>query len=447
MGTVMLKRTCKSASLVMVLCVGVFATSGQTIGAEEFLEDPIAYTGHGMMFDQNGKRIEPTRQFIADAQRFYIGFLSKRLPDQQRHILKRKIDQLFAGAEFDEQDQLVANESLIDWQIQHLDHAHVDSLDQLEGKNNFLKWLSRHKPTPDDRARIHAETFTPSATLQQRLDLVELGNTTVRATTSSGVAYMDECRNAGVPIPPDWGSSQWQSKGLLSTDFIGSAVIPAEVFIAQSASPFGVSIALPRYTTSTMQTIDLLGIISLGKASGKACFWDNGENGGHFDIPTGTIVPLSQFTGGAALFGGTSDRCTACHAGENPFIMHPNTPLGLPNLAGLPLFADQWYQPLVHPNWPQNPGPLVGPSGPCTTCHTAGGEGGRFPDMSSLMAEYCGTVLLNALNRTMPPGNPAYGSLGNDADKAHGTALETVCKTPPAASIEEIMGSILLPLR
>lgn len=443
----MLTRTRKSAFLVMMVWVVFFTLSEQPLRATDFLEDPIAYTGHGTMFERNGTRIEPTMTFIADAQRFYLASLSTRLPDQPRRIFQEKQDQLFAGAAFNEQDQLYANAFLIDWQIQHLEDARVDNLDQLAGKNNFLKWLLRSKPISGDQTRIQTKRFVPSVTLQQRLDAAGLGNLTVRAMSSHGTAYIDECRNAGVPIPPDWGTSQWQSKGLLSTNFIGSAVFPAEVFIAQSPHPFGVSIALPRYADPTRKTIDLLGIISLGKASGKACFWDNASNGGHFDIPTGSTVPLSQFTGGAALFGGTSDRCTACHAGENPFIMHPNTPLGLPNLAGLPLFADRWYQPLVHPNWPQNPGPLVGPPGPCTTCHNAGGEGGRFPDVSSQMGEYCGTVLRNTLDRTMPPGNPAYGPLGKAADKAHGIALETLCKSPPAAAIGEIVGSTLLPLR
>ena len=64
--------------------------------------------------------------------------------------------------------------------------------------------------------------------------------------------------------------------------------------------------------------------------------------------------------------------------------------------------ADDWYDPLVHPDWAQNPGPSVqvpaiAGIGSCTSCHSQTGGGGRFPQLSSQIFGYCGTVLEQVL--------------------------------------------------
>lgn len=423
----MFKQIAALSLLAVAFCVSAIALSDRSTLAEELLDDPIAYIGHGAMFDRNGDRIEPTRKFIADAQRLYLDFLSERLLEQQRRSFKNKSATLFAGPELDEQSRLIANAALIDWQIQHVDAARVEDLHRLAGKNNFLKRLL-HSQLAADRPTNELETVSIPDLLQNRLTEAGLSIAAARSTSQSRGGYIEECRNAGVPIPPDWGSTKWTSKGFLTTNFVGG---PAEVFIALSSSPLGVSIALPRYVDNI---IDQLGIISLGQASSKACFWDN-----HTNIPKGSPLSLSEFPGGAELADGFGGRCTACHAGENPFVIHPNTNLGLPNLGGVPLFPNNWYQPLVHPEWPQNPGPLVGTTGACSACHTTGGEGGRFPDLSPAIGEYCGSVLGNAINLTMPPRN-----LGDQNFTEHANALKMLCA---GAGIAEVMEPILLPLR
>jgi hypothetical protein len=423
----MFKQIAILSLLAVAFCMSAGALSDRSSFAELLLDDPIAYIGHGAMFDRSDNRIEPTREFIADAQRFYMEFLSERLLDQQRQSFKSKRERLFAGPELDEQSRLIANSALIDWQIQNVDAARVEDLHRLAGKNSFLKWLLQPHVAADQLTK-ERQTFLMPDLLQNRLTEAGLSVAAARSTSRSRDGYIEECRNAGVPIPPDWGSPKWKSKGFLTTNFVGG---PAEVFIALSSSPTGVTIALPRYAGDI---IDQLGIISLGQASSRACFWDN-----HKDIPKGSPLSLREFAGGAELADGFGGRCTACHAGENPFVIHPNTNLGLPNLGGVPLFSNNWYQPLVHPGWPQNPGPLVGTTGACSACHTAGGEGGRFPDMSPTIAEYCGTVLGNAIKLTMPPQNP-----GDENFAEHANALEMACA---GAGIAEVMEPILLPLR
>ena len=76
------------------------------------------------------------------------------------------------------------------------------------------------------------------------------------STTAGGEAYRTLCRDNGVPVPPDWGTSGWIPRGVLTTEFI-SADRQAEVFTFQSASPEGMCIALPRFDEG--DTIRLLG--------------------------------------------------------------------------------------------------------------------------------------------------------------------------------------------
>lgn len=169
-------------------------------------------------------------------------------------------------------------------------------------------------------------------------------------------------------------------------------------------NPDGTCIALPR---STGNTISLLGIICMGKVSSNACFWDNqNDDKVAFEIDKGTVVPLTEFAGGADLYGGTGGPCTACHAGENPFIIHPDTALDL-TLAGINLQTDKWYDPIVDNRWALNPGPTnilanIPSTGNCLVCHTKGEPGGRFPHLSSELEGYCG-ILKQAFERTMPP--------------------------------------------
>jgi hypothetical protein len=61
---------------------------------------------------------------------------------------------------------------------------------------------------------------------------------------SGGAAYVAECLNAGVPTPPDWGSSLWRPNGTLERPFI-STTLKAEVYFYESQTPRGVCMALP----------------------------------------------------------------------------------------------------------------------------------------------------------------------------------------------------------
>lgn len=381
--------------------------------------EPIAYIGHGALFDANGNEIQVTPQFINAAQQCYLDILLRQADEQQQTLFEQKQSSLLDGQQWDVCSELYINTLLLEWLVKEVKPADAD---QLLGKLKLLqqKVTSSNFLMDPSISSDDARPFEVPDDLEDRLSEEGLtgseGSFTVFSTTLGGAAYLNECRNAGVPTPPDWGTNQWVSRGVLTNEFI-SADIEAEVFTYQSNDPEGMCIALPR---SAGNTAFLLGIICLGKTSSNACFWDNQQNDQQFDIPKGTVVPISQFAGGADLAGGAGGICTGCHAGENPYIIHPNTALGLPNLSGLPLKADNWYKPLVHSSWPQNIGPTtmlngIQSPGRCTECHTQSGAGGRFPEPSTDIAKYCNILKMSyhggvsdgiPVRPTMPSGNP-----------------------------------------
>lgn len=253
--------------------------------------------------------------------------------------------------------------------------------------------------------------------------------------------YMNSCRAAGVPIPPPWGSTDWEYQGDLQNEFIDGRDI-ARVWAWRSDAPEGTCIALPRENSANGYAF-AFGIICQGAQTENACFWDRSRTTpsqltGH--------LPIDHFVGADELtFGGV---CTNCHVGENAFVIHPDTPLDVAR-AGFNIEAD-WYTPLVQDDWPGNPPPanlqadtswegfnLFGenptfPGSSCTSCH-------ELPQTNSdaLRSNYCNAVLQPASERTMPPESfdpnehPAgwvgwFGNNGSDY-RVHIEQLENWC--------------------
>lgn len=397
-----------------------------------FTSDPIAYTGHGALFDANGNQIDVTIAFIEGVQNYYLETLLQQANAEQQIQFTALRSGLQNEQSADRQTVVIANTLLLDWLIPTVHPADATVLLQ---KNRMLRqqiqWLQAANGGWNDEQfetlEALARTLAPLPS-QPTSDFI--GSASV-STDKGGQAYIDECREAEVPIPPDWGSNQWQNRGILGNEFI-STDLDAEVYTYSNAA--GVCIALPR---SSGNTITLLGIICQGKSTGNACFWDNQQNRVGFDIPKGSNVRLTDFAGGADLLGGTGGVCTQCHAGENVYIIHPNTALGKPELNDLELIPDRWHTPLVADEWPQNPGPTnvldnVSSAGECTSCHTREGQGGRFPDLSTALSGYCAAVLRPAVG--LQAGTTA--TMPNGASyQAHIDALLVACNRSPRLAI------------
>jgi hypothetical protein len=391
-------------------------------------EDPIQGTGHGAAFGVNGQPIDVTADFIAQTQAVYTAHVLENASTSQQVLYELKrayVDALTSGATLprDLQLGLFAQSLLLDWLIDQV--APADAA-RLKSRNGMLiAWLRRGLGYMDE-----GETFTllPS----EEALFVQIG--VLPAAAAAGPSdkvlqaretYAKQCRKAGVPIPPTWGKTGagfWNSNGVLGEQPDGSLsgapfISPdkkAEVFVFQSATPKGVCLALPRYAEGADTPIELLGIICMGES--KACFWDNQLNGESVEIPRVGEFPLNtNFAAGEELEAGALKGpgiCTACHAGENAYIVHPDDAAfqGIANLK-----PTEYYKPMVAPSWPQNLKPNTKLAGvpldknkgdeSCLDCHSAGKKQ-RLPEIVKGLAPYCDAVLTNALKKTMPPEGP-----------------------------------------
>jgi hypothetical protein len=268
--------------------------------------------------------------------------------------------------------------------------------------------------------------------------------------------YELDCFNAGVPVPPPWGQwatptqSGWSWNGTLQQAFIppSTPLGYTDVFHYSSDSPRGTCIALPR---SNGTSIELLGVICHGVDTSKACYWDN-EN-----VPwSSPPIHISQFIKGNSPDIANNGTCTNCHAGENPFVIHPGSALDLTGKVPASRWnTKNWYDPLIHASLPQNPGPTNAIAKPltqtCNGCHSAGvpestsvfwdddahvasmtaAQGScmtchstqRLPELATTTS-FCGSILDKAIDMTMPPTNPQ----GLDYS-THIAALEARCNT------------------
>ena len=217
--------------------------------------------------------------------------------------------------------------------------------------------------------------------------------------------------------------------------------------------------ALPRYNQNPdivgTASTSAVGIICLGRESGKACFYDAGN------VPANDTLALSNFLNGSNVSNGV---CTDCHAGENPFIAHTDGPLDLGARTRSPI----WYEPIIRADYIQNPGPstlleqvnLPEGQSSCLGCHNQE-YAGRFPDILALnqyavenfpdypdgISDYCSRILPKAtggffdtftgeqvaptMARIADPSDPNDIRQGTQdpAYSAHHSAIATLCQS------------------
>jgi hypothetical protein len=429
-------------------------------------DEPIAFIGHGTMFDRAGSAIIPSLQTVGEAQAWYRHALSAKLTPAQGVAFAAFEATLSAGLALDSQSQLVLNAALIDWL---LDHTSVPGADRIRGKNALLKYyLERPLPEKPDLRQPGGEAdFAADPELLRRLARVPA--TPLLLTGASGDGYRKLCLENGVPIPPDFGTgSAWVDQGRLEKSELFLNNPPsAEVLTWVSAPPAppGMCIALPRFRTERREgktpdalpafkrVVSLDGVVCLGQTApggstaadkrARACFWDNEKNGKFFSFELGTTKTFDSFGGGAELQGASGGGvCSDCHAGENPFVMHGKLLLSLdqPPLS-LPTTAPSWHDPIVRNGdvtktgaalaWPQNPGPMDSPDA-CVNCHGTAKETGvqRLPQLSTALPDYCGLVLRASIGAL---GVPFPGQVNPPASMPPGKRAGTLACTPGLA--------------
>jgi hypothetical protein len=262
-------------------------------------------------------------------------------------------------------------------------------------------------------------------------------------TQNAGLFYELECEANGVPRPANVLDSNWVNHGVITDVFISPqddiTGIPLESELWSLTTPEGICLALPRWFTGgpNYNRASLFGVICMGQQSGKACFWDN-PRGMYF--ARNTSHPLALFAGGEALLRNGQGVCSDCHAGENPFVIHPDKEafkslLLDPVRKPLLLPRSGWHEPIIPGGWPANPGPtnvLVGrPGSSCEACH-------KLPDVSRHLPDYCDVILKMATSRateTMPRPFDGEDAADYAARRAtfspHTTALLGFCQGLP----------------
>lgn len=439
-------------ALLAVVAASLFSRQAE---AQE-IGPPVAAVGHGAFVDAFGRQIVPTEKFIADSILWYRNDVAARVPADRRAINEKQLGEARRSRVLSVNQRLFLEMRSAEWLYANAQRLPADDRNR-RALAAFGHVLRFELPRTDvDLYGAYARRVDLGADFESYLQRFGFGSDSsavvkpMTATTNAGLAYINECRSNGVPIPPPIGDPRWVSRGFIPKSKLFLRNESVEVLTYSSTSPQGLCIALPRSNDTTPSdgvTVVLDGVICLGKQpsplSGKssACFWDNQMNGASFAFTKGDRIPIGWndpaqvspnpsgrfMSGGAQLTSIGAGMCSDCHAGQNPFVVHPDTvlgQLGKPPL-NLPMFGDTWYDPLVLASWPQNEKRLndVYVPSACQGCHTTG-SAGRLPHLSTELntgpSSYCVTILQNAvrgnppISPTMPPSSP--GSAANAAD-------------------------------
>ncbi len=438
----MISQGCKPfRQAACLLCLINFFIITPTI-AKDALED-YWYSYHGILIGDDEEVIEIDPEILVSTQEHYINQLVETASEKTRKAIREYRELVLNNAKISVSDKAYLRYALI---AALLKKANKDSLLHLVPKNNLLKnqieLVFAGQTTFSNKPGLVVSNIT-TATLQGAInatafeevgpfiweELIDLFPDEEPATE-----YFGQCEEAGVPTPPEWGSSEWDYMGELKKEFI-SRSRKAQVYVYDSASPPGSCIALPR--TRNNGNVLLLGVICLGTETENACFWDNETVDGvritNFNVDDDRT--LLDFAGGSELSGG-GGRCTDCHAGENPFVIHPEAePFQFDSSVDI---TSEWYTPVDMPAaWPQNEGPTdildnvdtsynplfsrpkAGRS--CLGCH-------QFPELDGLFG-YCNAVLKRAARRTMPPGESSAGWSGSRGEfRRHIEVLKDACR-------------------
>lgn len=238
----------------------------------------------------------------------------------------------------------------------------------------------------------------------------------------NATAYVDDCRDKLVPIPPPWGDPGWEKQKTLKPEelwILNGKDLSAEVWTYRpkkgEPGEGGLCVALPRYQNGTLIA---MGIICQGK-EGYACFWDVGA--ATVDKPGGDpgqkANPKGLKVDDLPNGGNLVENCTECHRGSNVFIGHA----GIDTIGGE---SDKPYKPLSGGRKDQvwsNPKGSSKLAPKCQTCHL----------LPQLTRNYCAAVLKPALTNpseegkktAMPPPDEDASEYKDDIEQ-----LRKACK-------------------
>ncbi|KJG10715.1 hypothetical protein C0Z01_13985 [Photobacterium kishitanii] len=334
---------------------------------------------YGLLYDAGGNELKINKNQVLLLQDGLINELNSNLNEEQRAMFKELHSNFTDIKQPTDIEKVLFQNVLLDAMISSIKP-------QLQDKYFPPFRLFRH----------HTHSLFPISRLtdyQWILDLLSqrsLLSHLILIPPQETDNYIDTCRENDVPIPPDWGSTLWQYRGVANIDFLEND--KTEVWAYESSTVQGSCIALPRWDIRPeegINEISLLGIICQSKTTGKACFWDNlsKETGQRIKGGTDLTFKISDIKNGNSL----GENCTRCHRGKNVFLIHPETNLDISD--DYNINPDVRYQPIsTQANWSNPAAHSELGDGACASCHEIG----------ALSGGYC-NILRNAANQTMPP--------------------------------------------
>lgn len=386
------KKVIQKLSLTLVsLIIVFFLILTESCKNNNYLSidsDPILAIAHGEIIGLDGNTIDPKADFILAAQEHYIQTTWDSLKKVSPSLGLEIKNAIYNAVD----DKTLANALFLDWLLEKVQPKNVA---HLTVTNNALRWYYVKNIQKDPILPEGDKEWAKGIEANIAIELENKGIKMYLPVSSGGVQYRQDCIDAGVPIPDQVFSDEWEVMGAIENKIVMSnrrRVLKMYV----SNDPKGFCLSLSSYEVEQGSSQGHLDVICFGTQTNNACFFEEEMN---LDVVT-------DFSELGTPFGGSIGVCTSCHAGENAFIVHPKDTAFI-NAAelkgeffgtGKNLMGTGWYKAIVPTNWPKNPGPMtiletvpVGPNGKkCTICHSAIGPGGRFPDMSdSDLSFYC----------------------------------------------------------
>jgi hypothetical protein len=204
--------------------------AGTMLGAKAWpqaasdFEGPIAFVGHGALFDRQGEEIQPTLAFVDAAQSHYRDLLLAIADREVRCRFLAVRDEVLDGYDFEDQVLLAAESYLLSWLVTEVAPGSSELLAKILALQSQLRWrLPSTSETDFDRA---LRRFELPREIKRKLDQNEVtnlqapGGVAAAETDLGGAAYADLCEEKGVPLPPDWGTDAWTAHGVLAYEFI-----------------------------------------------------------------------------------------------------------------------------------------------------------------------------------------------------------------------------------
>jgi hypothetical protein len=263
--------------------------------------DQIAETGHGELFDARMQRILLTEKTLLAVQ----GDLAKQAAGSDVTI-DPQIAKLLATARPGSAEHFWLQAAQINKALAKRTDA--DGQRMLLLNHQLLRYAERYR----------ALRLTDSMLARIRALLGQL------IIPYNATDYIRRCREAGVPIPPDFSTSSrlWQNQGALQTNLL----VPGDyagVYTYHDRSVRGACVALPRGSGDPGSAA---GIICQSATTGAACFWDNklrsGGPGAPFMGWRNLTLRIADLQDGDNL----ADNCTRCHSGNNVYLVTPDDP-------------------------------------------------------------------------------------------------------------------------